>query len=152
MHQAQEAHHRPIAPRSTLIASRLSLPPAFFQQMLPKPLDEPVWLASRAARLQMERMSQARSTADPSPPAAVTAEGGSPPAPLYGSAVHARLVGGRERGQPDSSEAELAALRLGRSAPLSFAFVKHTMMIEGRPVVVPRIRIQYFNTDSVHVS
>ena len=45
--------------------------------------------------------------------------------------------GVQPRGQPSTPIEELAALRLGRTAPAAFNIQRQAVMILGRPVVVP---------------
>ena len=100
--------------------------------------EEATWLASTAARLTAIRRELAESSGMPIP----KSQPRPPPALAEGSAhgsVAPFIEGGVvPRGQPVHRQEELAALRLGRSSPISFAVTRHAMMIAGRPVVVPR--------------
>ena len=100
--------------------------------------EEATWLASSAARLTAIRRELALSSGGPIPKSQAR-----PPRPHAEGSAHGSVApfiegGVLPRGQPEHPQEELAALRLGRTAPISFAVTRHAMMIAGRPVVVPR--------------
>ena len=107
--------------------------------MGPKRGPQPEWLASTAARLTAVRRSLGESAGQELPPALVP-PGGPLPGTLHGSTAHATQDGVQQRGQPATAQEELAALRLGRTSPLSAMPCGHAMMIAGRPVVVPHTK------------
>ena len=103
--------------------------------MPPKSCDVVPWLPATAARLTSVRRGLAESSAYPLPPAPQAPPGGFPAGSAHGCVMKAMEGGVAVRGQPTSPEEELAALRLGRSIPVSCFINRHATMIEGRPVV-----------------
>ena len=98
------------------------------------------WLQATAERLDAVRSGLAQSAAqeesqgvesrDVEPSAASSSSAG----PSYGDPMQS---GVQPRGQPQNPQEELAALRLGRTAPSTFNLQRHAVMVRGRPVVAP---------------
>ena len=113
------------------------------------------WVSAAAGRLDGVRDGLAASSglaskAAGAPPGKGSASSGvepsatpeQPPNDTFGG--H-RAQGVQPRGQPTTQTEELAALRLGRTAPAAFNLQRHAVMVCGRPVVVPTL------TSSVYV-
>ena len=102
--------------------------------------EEATWLASTAARLTAIRRELAESSGMPIPKSQARPPGALAEGSAHGSVAPFVEGGVAPRGQPVQPQEELAALRLGRTSPISFAVARHAMMIAGRPIVVPRER------------
>ena len=109
-------------------------------------LPDPRWYQSADRRLDAVRSGLAASAAGEEASAAEAAD----VEPAATSAASSGLTyeqhrhkGVRPRGQPQTPQEELSALRLGRSSPANFALQRHAVMVCGRPIVVPIPRIAY---------
>ena len=106
---------------------------------------DPRWPEAAADRLDAVRRGLATSAeaasssaAGPSQGAPSGVEPSATPAERPAGSYGARKAEGvQPRGQPKTPTEELAALRLGRTAPAAFNLQRHAVMVCGRPVVVP---------------
>ena len=102
-------------------------------------LPDPRWPQAAAGRLDNVRDHLAHAAAS-SAEGATTSAAVEPSATAVGAAFsrqEKRMEGVQPRGQPTVPREELAALRLGRTAPSNFNLQRHAVMVCGRPVVVP---------------